>query len=412
MRTDILTGLLAAALLLAPGCGSDDAVTGSGEPPLPTENGVRISPSIDRVPRDGIWTWVTVPGTRCGQNPAATGMVVNLAPGAPEGLLVFLNGGGACWDQLTCESGLLAGYIDGFGTEHWAEIQDAADAAGNFGYFDRRFPVNPFRDHDMIFLPYCTGDMHAGNTVVTYEDGREMHHVGYGNYGIFLGIVAGAFPDPGHVILAGGSAGGFGSIWNFDRTQAAFEPVPVHLYSGSGIPFGPDVMTEQLMDLWSGAWRSWENVPAACGAPCRDARFDTVFRYNLDAYPQRRFALDSSVADTVVRMILSFGSAPLLPPLIPEETFTEGLARVAQGIREDDNARVFYVDGAFERVGWMDWVNYRTWHVFWKTRPGNPHVQVSGVPDADLAGWLGDFLRGGPGWVNTVPAGMLDPASP
>jgi len=122
--------------------------------------------------------------------------------------------------------------------------------------------------------------------------------------------------------------------------------------------------------------------------------------------------VDSSVADEVVRSMLAFGFEGLLPPIISEELFMQGLAEVASGIQEAPNARVFYVDGAYERVGWMEWVNYRTWQVFWKTRPGNPYVQVSGVPEANLAGWLEDFVPGDPGWVNTVPAGMPDPVSP
>ncbi len=390
-------------LLLCPlGCGSDHGPDSLEE--ISTPNGpVRSSPSIHAVPRDEVWTWVTVDGTRCGQNPEATGLVVNKAARDPEGLLIFMTGGGACWNQLTCESGILAGYIDGFGPPDWAAIAASAAEAGHFGYFDRHIAANPFRNHDMVFVPYCTGDMHTGDTVATYADGHRMFHVGYRNYGLFLDRIVEAFPEPGHVILAGSSAGGYGAIWNYDRTQSAFGATPVYLYADSAVPFGPDTMTDRLQQLWLQAWKHDRNTPPDCGNACGDGRFDSVFRFDLERHPAGRFALDSSVADSVVRSMLSFGFPGLLPLTIPESRFMEGLAEVADDLRQVSNARVFYVDGTFERLGRLDWVNYRTWHVFWKTMPGNPRIRVSGAPNADLAQWLGDFVEGNAEWKDFVP---------
>ena len=54
-------------------------------------------------------------------------------------------------------------------------------------------------------------------------------------------------------------------------------------------------------------------------------------------------------------------------------------------------------------MGFRDWVEYRTWHVFWKTEPGNAHIKVTGHPDADLARWLDLFLHGNEGWGSVVP---------
>jgi len=403
----ILVSCLFWILLCPSGCGSDDASGPLGEVSTPT-GPVRVSPSIEAVPRDAVWTWVTVQGTRCGLNPDPTGLVVNKAVDDPDGLLIFMTGGGACWNELTCESGILAGYIHGFGPPDWAEIEASAGEAGHFGYFDRHAAANPFRNHDMVFVPYCTGDMHAGDTVVTYADAHQMHHVGYRNYGIFLDRIIEAFAGIDHVVLAGGSAGGYGAIWNFDRTQSAFGAVPVYMYADSAIPFGPDTMTDDLQQLWLRAWQHDRNVPPDCGNACSDGRFDSVFRFNLERYPAGRFALDSSVADTVVRTMLSFGFPGLLPLPIPEGVFVEGLAGVADRFGQAPNARVFYVDGTFERLGRLNWVNYRAWHVFWKTRPGNPRVRVSGCPDADLARWLGDFVQGDAEWRDFVPDGMLE----
>ncbi|MBL1135963.1 MAG: hypothetical protein HND46_11645 [Chloroflexi bacterium] len=47
------------------------------------------------------------------------------------------------------------------------------------GIFDLENPENPFADYNMVFVPYCTGDVHIGNREATYEveasDGSNHH---------------------------------------------------------------------------------------------------------------------------------------------------------------------------------------------------------------------------------------------
>src|SRR2546423_10974885 len=45
------------------------------------------------------WSWVDFPDSSCDDG-SATGIGVN--QGSSNNLLVFMNGGGACWDYLTC----------------------------------------------------------------------------------------------------------------------------------------------------------------------------------------------------------------------------------------------------------------------------------------------------------------------
>ena len=52
------------------------------------------------------WTWIDVPGTSCGDG-SRTGIGVN--PGDGPGLIVFLNGGGACFDHVSCFVAQIAG---------------------------------------------------------------------------------------------------------------------------------------------------------------------------------------------------------------------------------------------------------------------------------------------------------------
>ena len=46
------------------------------------------------------WTWVPVPGSHC-RDGSATGFGINVNP-ASKNLMIFLEGGGACFNALTC----------------------------------------------------------------------------------------------------------------------------------------------------------------------------------------------------------------------------------------------------------------------------------------------------------------------
>src|SRR4051812_7393894 len=90
-------GLLAALLLAA--CGTDSGRPDSGAPGLP-DGGGSADGLISAAP--GQWTWVPFGDSRCADG-TATGIGVNLA-GPTARAIVFLEGGGACWDGFTCET--------------------------------------------------------------------------------------------------------------------------------------------------------------------------------------------------------------------------------------------------------------------------------------------------------------------
>jgi hypothetical protein len=56
-------------------------------------------------------------------------------------------------------------------------------------------------------VPYCTGDVHIGNTTRRYARGLTVHHKGYVNGTAALDRLADAFPAATDVVVAGESAG-------------------------------------------------------------------------------------------------------------------------------------------------------------------------------------------------------------
>ena len=79
-------------------------------------------------------------------------------PGAdPTRLLIYFQGGGACWSWVSC-SGMFDTSVE---RSELAELR---------GIFDFANPENPFRDYSTLFVPYCTGDVHVGTVERTYGD--------------------------------------------------------------------------------------------------------------------------------------------------------------------------------------------------------------------------------------------------
>ena len=113
----------------------------------------------------------------------------------PNKVVVYLQDGGACFSAETCapDSG-------GYSTT----AEGPSGAGGIFDFADER---NPFADHSVVYVPYCTGDVHLGNTTTEYSAGLTVHHNGYVNGTAALDYVAANAPGATDVVVVGESAG-------------------------------------------------------------------------------------------------------------------------------------------------------------------------------------------------------------
>jgi len=126
-------------------------------------------------------------------------------PGDPEKVVVFLQGGGACFTAETCEIG---GVQQSY--SHDIEQDVAVARAGDIqlGLFDDANPENPVADWTIIYLPYCTGDVFLGTRQHAYNDDVVINHTGA------LNAIKGAeylfenHPTVSQVLVTGSSAGG------------------------------------------------------------------------------------------------------------------------------------------------------------------------------------------------------------
>ncbi len=143
----------------------------------------------------------------------------------PDQLLIYFQGGGACWDWVSC-SGLFDSSVD-------------PDEPREFrGIFDWADPRNPLRSSSAIFVPYCTGDVHIGDASRVYgSDGsRVVAHWGYRNVSAVLRWVGERKLRPRTVVVAGTSAGAYGALFYIRPIARLFPDARIVLLGDSGVP--------------------------------------------------------------------------------------------------------------------------------------------------------------------------------
>jgi len=289
MTRRIVWGLLTAVLALAP---------------LPAR-AESLFETIVHVLVDGgnsyAWEKVTPPGTWCGNGSQFKFFVRRTA--SPD-VLFFFEGGGACWDYDTCSgragvlgaanpNGIPDDYMRQFTAKYVSPLVNGAD------------PGMPFRDRtdlitknwNIVYVPYCTGDVHVGNRYATYNDPRGVEpplpwaHVGYGNTLAVVSWAHQAFPNIDRLLVTGFSAGGTGTSAAYWFVRNGLQPRRSWLLNDSGpIYFTPGGWGISRLLHWT-IDEAWGLVPVFSQIPGFSAGdFGSINLVVADQFPQDHFA--------------------------------------------------------------------------------------------------------------------------
>ncbi|HZL19060.1 MAG TPA: pectin acetylesterase-family hydrolase [Polyangia bacterium] len=306
-----LRALFGAALaaLIPAGCGSSGgAKRDGGGTDVGTLPGGDAATGGPIVATAGTWTWIPFPDAVCADG-STTGIGVNLgAAGARP--LIYLEGGGACWSEETCYTEMTAAnFVSGYSAATFALESGPTGALATPGsFFDRSATANPFKDYSFVYVPYCTGDAHAGNNVVRYGT-HTAHHVGFKNFAAYLNRLVPTFSGADRVILAGSSAGGYGALFNWWQAQQAFGSVRVDMVDDSGTLMPPDVDSEGsgFEALERVQWNLAATLPSACASCATD--LSSIFGYYAQALPNNHAALLSYTQDSVIPIFYGITTA-------------------------------------------------------------------------------------------------------
>lgn len=223
-----------------------DSVTGSTESAPGSDAG-----------GDSDWTSV-VPGGEC-QCADGAEFTFFERTASPTEVVLFLEGGGACFSAETCA------FTEEASTTYDWNIGADDDPAQMSGIFDLDNPANPFGGSSFVYVPYCTGDVHLGDTTREYSPELTVEHNGYVNGTTALAYLAETYPDVEQVVVVGESAGAIAAPLYGALVTDALPDAQVTVFSdgSGGYPDDPNLSagTDALWGLVRPEWAA--DVPAA-----------------------------------------------------------------------------------------------------------------------------------------------------
>lgn len=224
------------------------------------------------------WTQIDTDGICSGGTP----YVFYVREGAGDDLMIYFQGGGACWNDQTCFE------------QPTFDSTVGENEVYPTGIFDFENPANPVADYDMVFIPYCTADIYSGDTSVEYSSGM-IEHRGFSNTQTVLDWTYANYGSPASVFIIGSSAGSMGALFNAGYVMAHYDAVPVTLLG--------DGYAGVVPADWDGlaTWGTYDNLPPdlvnADTPP--DAFAETLYEGLAAAYPDNRLAQYSTTFDEV-----------------------------------------------------------------------------------------------------------------
>ena len=227
--------------------------------------------------------------------------------GNPSRLLIFEQGGGACWQDF-------------YNCNVLSEAQEPPTARVGIWDFDSK--ENPFADYSIVYMPYCDGSVFSGdNDVFDPDFGTSIgvpqavvrFHRGMRNQSAGMDLARATFPHASRITVAGSSAGGVGA--------AGFAPFLVRLLYDNQVKLtvfndaGPITVNQDAVDdiiARAADWQVGQFYPASC-TDCGDGVNDdstAIVRWRLDNDSTIREAFYETDADLTNRFFLDLLADP------------------------------------------------------------------------------------------------------
>ncbi|WP_186289626.1 pectin acetylesterase-family hydrolase [Methylomonas koyamae] len=243
-------------------------------------------------------------------------------PGKADKVLLYMNGGGACWNYQTCNivPGQQASYVPS------ADV--ANDPNQMAGLLDAEDPENPYKNWTMVFVSYCTGDVFLGSKDTVYQnpfnpdptDAVAIKHRGFDNFLYVLdyfkrerknkfSLLNAGGVDIDKILVAGSSAGSYGAALNYPWVQKMLgKDAKVSLLGDGGMGVITDGFLASGVFGPSSGWNIdtnlhpiFKTLPAA---PATDF-LPKVYRTLAAQYPKERFAQYTTAYDVVQKLFLN-----------------------------------------------------------------------------------------------------------
>jgi Pectinacetylesterase len=287
----------------------------------------------------------------------------------PTRVVLFLDGGGSCYDATTCAFTGSGGENDYYDYNVSAETP----GLGGSGIFDFDRADNPFADYSFIYTSVCTGDAYLGDATVEYSPELTVEHNGFVNGTAVLTYLAEHYPDATQVVVVGKTAGSIAAPVYGGLVADLLPDAQVIVLGGQSgaFPDDPEFNAEILGELW-GAYETMPDWEVNDGLTARD-------------WGPRQFWIQAGLHDPDIIMARF------------DYAFDQNAARQLEARGVDPSTMVELIDAneaAIEAAGVVQ-------HSY--TAPGDDHgifdfdafyeVEVNGVT---LVDWVAALLAGEP----------------
>lgn len=350
-----------------------------------------VSPNVDNTQ----FTTITPTGPISYQDTSLNPVCMNGSPysyfvkrGSVNNLLIYYQGGGACWDNITCSIPTCDTNVAPTGSDN--------PNSWHSGFADGANALNPFKDWNIVFVSYCSCDIHFGDAARNYQGLMPTLHVehrGYQNARVVEKWAREHFVNPERVFVTGSSAGAYGAWFNAPLHQAVW---PASHFDVLG-DAGNGVITTSFLNNQIGNWNFEANIPTAIpgltqsltsGIGITDYS-ETVANF----FPDTRWAQYSTAFDGGDGGQTSFYHIMLNPtdPYGWQDWWESSCAFHTQ-------MRQQAVDtAAAVPLNYRYYIGSGSRHTMW----GSNNVYTSttgGVPA--IVNWINAMLANGPSWVN------------
>jgi Pectinacetylesterase len=226
-----------------------------------------------------------------------------VSPGDNKKVVVDFQGGGACWNEATCDP--QKGTFQR--TVSTGELEYAQ------GIYNRASAVNPFKGWSHVFVPYCTGDIHWGNAEAKYGN-LSIQHKGAVNARAALEYVYQKYTDPSNVFVTGCSAGAYGSALWAPSIMRQYPKARVAQFGDSGLGITNPDFAALAFNTWkaSGAIPDLPGLEAFRADPGK-IRVEEIYKAAARAFPSNSFAQFTANLDAVQVFFYALGKGEAQP---------------------------------------------------------------------------------------------------
>lgn len=321
----------------------------------------------------GQWHWMDIDGMLC-RDSSATGIGVRLGEKSTK-WMIYLMGGGACFTPETCASNPSSYDENQF-------LDETANSYYNVGLLNNERAENPVKDWNVVFVPYCTGDVHSGNLPdgVPLGGTEKQQYVGNPNVQLVLDFLQPYMEEKqmDELMVTGISAGGFGTHITFFEAKERFPNVKTHLINDSG----PLISDTELMPfcLNFGLVLLYNLAVPEGYLLCCSPSYGLADIYTLAArkYPDDNFGLMSYTEDNTIRYFFSAGQNTCTGGDISGELFKQGLNHLSENVLQPTGK-------------WSTFYKTGTSHTFIQSNSRFYDTEIDGI---QLYDWVNKVMNG------------------